>query len=153
MLIDSVPELRRRVKQFGARWNEVVRTARWLRDAAIESRESADRTRELAWKYYCHWNRRSAGCHSFWRVGFSHVFTALERRGQDYTAIPHYDEIARDVASELSEWEDRCDDLWEFLASPYVPRTTLRHHLDEAVYLILGEDAYHEGDHDPSAVR
>lgn len=152
MLLDSVARLRERVKQAGVSWNEVVRTARWLRRVALEARESSDRTRQLAWQAYCHWNRRSAGCHSFWRIGFAHLFARLERVGADYTAVPHYDEIARDVASELSEWEDRCDALWEFLRTPYVPQRRVSEYLDEAVYLILGDEGCDEGDHDSSAV-
>lgn len=152
MLGDSIFSLRQRVKKAGIRWQDVVKTARWLRHTAMEARETADRTRQLAWQYYCHWNRRSSGCHPFWRVGFSHVFAALDRSGRDYTAIGHYDEIACDVAAELSEWEDRCDELWEFLATPYVPHRCMADYLHEAAYLCLGEDAFDESDHCASTV-
>lgn len=129
-------EWRRECRRRGLRWRDVIETARGLRCVELERREAFDGARRVAWQAYCHFAGRSPGCHPFWRVGFEHVLGRLANSGRDYTAIRAYDLIAVSVGEQFPQWIDRCEDLWEFLATPYQPLPPLTSYIEEALELL-----------------
>jgi hypothetical protein len=138
MLDSSLRELRAEAKAAGLRWAHVAAASRELRAAEIAKREPLDRARCLAWRSYCHWAGRAPSCLSFWRCGFDHVLGRLANSGRDYTRIRNYDLVASSVAEELPEWEDRCNELWEFLATSYEPLPSAEEFLPRALECLVG---------------
>ena len=52
--------------------------------------------------------------------------------------LPGSSSFAIDVANEFPQWEDRCDELWEFLAEPYEVLPPRERLIDEAIWLLVG---------------
>lgn len=99
----------------------------------LEQRDREEGPRKIAWGMFVGSNSGSA---PFWRHGFRRRFGHRLANGADHTIIPGYDVIAQAVAAEYPEWKDRCDELWEFLLSPYERRLTRMDFHEQAIVLV-----------------
>ena len=81
----------------------------------VAKRERPNEVRQVAWTLA---TASTPGSWPFWRHGFvSRWGRQVDRH--DYTAIPAYDEIAQEIATEFPEYADGAQELFDFLLSPY----------------------------------
>ena len=125
MADSSLAELRGDAKRAGVEWSEVASLAAELRQLDLEQREHTDGARKYAWELYLYYGGWSDARRPFWRCGFDALRVFLDNNDRDFASLKAYDCIAVSVAVEYPHWEDRCDDLWDFLLNElYQPRPT-----------------------------
>lgn len=130
-------ELKAEAKRLGVTWAEVVQVKRECEQVMLDSRELEEGVRRRAWELFLHYAGRSRGCRGFWRVGWDHVRARLENGGRDYTSLPGYDLLIRDVTEEYPEWSGReTAELFDFLFTDYQPRPSALELFSEALGLI-----------------
>ncbi|QDU88381.1 hypothetical protein Pla175_17570 [Pirellulimonas nuda] len=116
--------LRAEARRLGVSVREVRDLARELRRQAIEARQWTEDLRRNAWEIYLRSVRRCvAGSAAFWRVGWRHVRQRVERDGRDFTSVPCYDLIGRELREatpEVRGWST--EQIFELLWDDYVPR-------------------------------
>jgi hypothetical protein len=112
--------IRAEVRQRGLRFGDVLDAYRELKHAEQSKRERPNEVRRAAWFLA---TASSPGCWPFWRHGFTARWGHRIARGDDYTVVPGYDEIASAVATEFPEYADDAgpERLWDFLFSPFEP--------------------------------
>jgi hypothetical protein len=102
-------------------------TRRMLRDAygLVRERERLKRERgnEIRQTAWCHYKAATPYAWAFWRVGFLSRFGERLARGADYTCIPGYDCLAKELGTIFPEYQgdDGCERLWGLLLSRYDP--------------------------------
>jgi hypothetical protein len=98
-----------------------------------ETNEYPNSIRQTAW-YIATAN--SPGCWPFWRHGFISRWGKLRDR-HDLDAIPNYDGIAQQVASQFPEFatNDGTERLFDFLFQPYKKYLTAEEIYQKALHL------------------
>ncbi len=117
MSAEILQTLRAEAKAAGVPWSEVFILVAELKEREIAQRERPNAIRRDAWEMATF---NSPGCWPFWRHGFASRFGRRVERS-DFTAIPGYDEISQQIASEYPEYsdDDGTERLFEFLLSDY----------------------------------
>jgi hypothetical protein len=114
---DALSDLRREAASLGLAWSDVQPAYQELKAAEWDRRQRPNEIRAVAWQMA---TASTPGSWPFWRHGFVSRWGRLVERS-DYTAVPAYDEIAQEIATEFPEYggDDGTERLWDFLLSPY----------------------------------
>lgn len=135
---DTIRDLRDHAKQLGVPWRQVCELKDHLVEIEQQKRASTDGGRKRAWELLLAFRGWTRGCLSFWRCGWSHTRRRIERNGDDYTAIPRYDEIAATLRTDFPEFGDwSTQEIFDWLLQEeYSPMPPRRAFYEDALAMI-----------------
>ena len=110
-------ELKREARKAGLAWDDVQAMFAMLWEGEKLKRERANQVRAAAWFYH---RAQHPRCWPFWRHGFVSRYGRRVEKA-DYTVIPGYDTLWQEVSWSFAEYahDGGCQELWDFLLSPY----------------------------------
>ena len=114
---EILQSIRAEANAAGVPWAEVKAAYCQLKDQEIAKRQRPNAVCQDAWIIATF---NSPGCWPFWRHGFASRYGQRVERS-DLTAVPGYDEIGQQIATEYPEYSDSAgtERLFEFLMSDY----------------------------------
>ena len=134
-------KMKRVARALGIPWATVVAQRNQLQALEREQRATDDSVRQAGWYSWLSWQGWSASHRSYWRSGFQRYLAPKMARGADLTSIPHYDEIAESVRTNVPDvgaWST--EDIWELLLSEYPPLRPVGEHYRNAVALLAANE-------------